>query len=63
MTCTLVLLDEPTTGLDPQSVDLLLATIKDLRDVHHKTVIISTHDNRVAEIADNMIYLSSPKAC
>lgn len=58
--CTLVLLDEPTTGLDVVSVSLLLQTIKDLRDLHHKTVLISTHDHRVADIADQVINLTPP---
>ncbi|KPA84779.1 ABC transporter-like protein [Leptomonas pyrrhocoris] len=56
---SLVLLDEPTSGLDKSAVEVLLGTLKDLRDVHHKTVLISTHDHRVAEIADKVVDLSS----
>lgn len=57
--CTLVLLDEPTTGLDSASVGQILVTIKELRDVYGKTVLISTHDQRVAQIADKVIELDS----
>ncbi|CCW62852.1 unnamed protein product [Phytomonas sp. EM1] len=56
--CSLVLLDEPTTGLDGDTVEKLLITIKELRDVHKKTVLISTHDQRVASISDAVIHLS-----
>ncbi|KAG5470610.1 hypothetical protein LSCM1_01856 [Leishmania martiniquensis] len=54
---SLVLLDEPTTGLDQSAVEVLLRTIEELRDVHHKTVLISTHDRRVAEVADKVVHL------
>lgn len=53
--CSLVLLDEPTTGLDEASVTKLLSAIMDLRDVHKKTVLIATHDHRVAQISDCVI--------
>ncbi|KAG5494759.1 hypothetical protein JIQ42_02374 [Leishmania sp. Namibia] len=59
---SLVLLDEPTTGLDQSAVEVLLETIKELRDIHHKTVLISTHDHRVAEVADKVIDLSTSVA-
>ncbi|GET91549.1 abc transporter-like protein [Leishmania tarentolae] len=55
---SLVLLDEPTTGLDQSAVEVLLEAIRALRDTHHKTVLISTHDHRVAEVADKVIDLS-----
>ncbi|EPY27549.1 ABC transporter-like protein [Strigomonas culicis] len=58
--CTLVLLDEPTTGLDDAATRLLLATIRELRDVYHKTVIISSHDERVREMADKVVDLGRP---
>ncbi|CAM43022.1 ABC transporter-like protein [Leishmania braziliensis MHOM/BR/75/M2904] len=56
---SLVLLDEPTTGLDRNAVELLLESIRELRDTHHKTVLISTHDHRVAEVADKVIDMST----
>ncbi|CBZ29600.1 ABC transporter-like protein [Leishmania mexicana MHOM/GT/2001/U1103] len=59
---SLVLLDEPTTGLDRSAVEVLLEAIKELRDTHHKTVLISTHDHRVAAVADKVINLSGSAA-
>jgi ABC-2 type transport system ATP-binding protein len=44
----LLILDEPFTGLDPVSADVLRAAILDLRR-NGATVILSTHDMTVAE--------------
>ena len=41
---TLLLLDEPTTGLDPRSKLDVQAFIEDLRDHHDATVVLTTHD-------------------
>ncbi len=40
---SLVFLDEPSTGLDPQSRDNLWRHIRDLRDKHGATVFLTTH--------------------
>jgi ABC-2 type transport system ATP-binding protein len=40
---SLVFLDEPSTGLDPQSRDNLWQHIRDLRDKHSATVFLTTH--------------------
>ncbi|KEG08474.1 ABC transporter-like protein [Trypanosoma grayi] len=53
--CTLLLLDEPTTGLDAPSVEHLLATLTELNKVHHKTIVVASHDTRVSAIAHNII--------
>ncbi|WP_286175904.1 ABC transporter ATP-binding protein [Arthrobacter sp. NEB 688] len=39
----LVVLDEPTTGLDPQSRANLWDHIRDLRETHGTTVLVTTH--------------------
>jgi ABC-2 type transport system ATP-binding protein len=41
---TLLLLDEPTTGLDPRSKLDVQAFIEDLRDNHDATIVLTTHD-------------------
>ena len=41
---TLLLLDEPTTGLDPRSKLDVQAFIEDLREHHDATVLLTTHD-------------------
>ncbi len=45
----LLLLDEPTTGLDPRSKREVRAFVEELRDVHDATIVITTHDMEEAE--------------
>jgi ABC-2 type transport system ATP-binding protein len=44
-----LLLDEPTTGLDPRSKIDVQAFVEELRDVHDATILITTHDMDEAE--------------
>src|SRR3989475_1807225 len=44
-----LLLDEPTTGLDPRSKIDVQNFVKELRDVHDATILITTHDMDEAE--------------
>ena len=46
---TLLLLDEPTTGLDPRSKREVQAFIQDMRAVHDTTILLCTHDLAEAE--------------
>ena len=41
---TLLLLDEPTTGLDPRSKLDVQTFIEELRDTHDATIVLTTHD-------------------
>ena len=41
---TLLLLDEPTTGLDPRSKLDVQSFIEELRDSHDATIVLTTHD-------------------
>jgi ABC-2 type transport system ATP-binding protein len=41
---TLLLLDEPTTGLDPRSKLDVQTFIEELRDEHDATILLTTHD-------------------
>lgn len=43
-TPVLLLLDEPTTGLDPRSKLEVRAFVEELRDTHDATIILTTHD-------------------
>ncbi|HHH41178.1 MAG TPA: ABC transporter ATP-binding protein [Chloroflexi bacterium] len=45
----LLLLDEPTTGLDPRSKREVQAFVRELRDVHDATILLTTHDMQEAE--------------
>jgi ABC-2 type transport system ATP-binding protein len=46
---TLLLLDEPTTGLDPRSKREVQAFVEELRDTHGTTILLTTHDMNEAE--------------
>ena len=45
----LLLLDEPTTGLDPRSKREVQAFVRELRDQHGTTILLTTHDMNEAE--------------
>ena len=51
----IVLLDEPSEGLDPQSRRVLWNYIKSMRDVEGKTVILTTHLMDEADRLSNQI--------
>ena len=40
----LLLLDEPTTGLDPRSKLDVQTFVEDMRDEHNATIVLTTHD-------------------
>lgn len=45
----LLLLDEPTTGLDPRSKREVQGFVRELRDVHDATILLTTHDMQEAD--------------
>jgi ABC-2 type transport system ATP-binding protein len=45
----LLLMDEPTTGLDPRSKLEVQGFIEELRDSHDATMVLTTHDMAEAE--------------
>jgi ABC-2 type transport system ATP-binding protein len=51
----LLLLDEPTTGLDPRSKLEVQEFIRDLREAHDTTILLCTHDMREAEILSERV--------
>ena len=51
---TLYVLDEPTTGLHPADVDLLMVQLQDLVDAGHSVVLVE-HDMRVVAASDWII--------
>jgi ABC-2 type transport system ATP-binding protein len=44
-----LLLDEPTTGLDPRSKADVQVFVRELRDTHDATILLTTHDMDEAE--------------
>jgi ABC-2 type transport system ATP-binding protein len=68
---TLLLLDEPTTGLDPRSKLDVQTFIEEMRDTHDATIVLTTHDlaeadrlcDRIAIINDGRIVVEdTPEA-
>jgi ABC-2 type transport system ATP-binding protein len=66
----LMLLDEPTTGLDPRSKLDVQTFIEELRDSHDATIVLTTHDldeadrlcDRIAIINDGRIVVEDTPA-
>jgi ABC-2 type transport system ATP-binding protein len=67
----LLLLDEPTTGLDPRSKQEVQTFIRELRAIHDTTILLCTHDLAEAESlaervgilhAGRLLALSAPDA-
>lgn len=56
---SILILDEPTTGLDPQTRHLLWSTITELRRQSGMTVFLTTHYMEEAADADDIIILDS----
>jgi len=57
-----LLLDEPTTGLDPRSKLEVQAFINELRDTHDATILITTHDmNEADALCDRIAILDEGK--
>ncbi len=54
----LLILDEPTTALDPESRERFFATLKDINRQRNATVIMITHDvGTIGQHASLMLYL------
>jgi len=58
----IIIYDEPTTGIDPISVDKIVALIEDLHDRLSITTLVVTHDLDVGlKIADRLAFLLGGK--
>ena len=57
----ILILDEPTTGLDPQTRKLIWDVIYELRKNHQMTVFLTTHYMEEASEADYVVILDSGK--
>lgn len=54
----LMILDEPTSGVDAKTVEALYALLRDLNRTRHLTVLMVTHDiGRASEIANRVLCL------
>jgi ABC-2 type transport system ATP-binding protein len=58
----LLLLDEPTTGLDPRSKREVQAVVRELNREHGTTILLTTHDMQEAEsLCDRIAIIDSGK--
>ncbi len=56
----LMLLDEPTTGLDPRSKRDVQAFVRQVRDEHDSTILLTTHDMEEAELlCDRIAFIAN----
>jgi len=53
----LVLADEPTGNLDRESADQVMQLLAEINAEDHTTFLISTHDEKIAERCEDLIYL------
>ena len=58
----MLLLDEPTSALDRPTADHLAATFRDICRSQQLTVILVTHDLRLAERIADYLHLSGRRA-
>lgn len=55
----ILLCDEPTGALDSKTGVLVLETLKEMQKEYNKTVIIVTHNQNIAKIADTVIHIKN----
>jgi ABC-2 type transport system ATP-binding protein len=57
----LILLDEPTAGIDEENRDLILRTISDLRNQGRIVLMVNHYAGEMADICDRLIVIKSGK--
>lgn len=57
----ILLCDEPTGALDSKTGKTILALLKEMAEKYGKTVIMVTHNNNVANVADKVIKMKDGK--
>ena len=57
----ILLLDEPTTGLDPETRQIVWRVIDDLKNKHGLTIFLTTHYMEEAANADHVVIISKGK--
>lgn len=59
----LLLADEPTGNLDSETGHTIITLLKDLQRLHGTTLIIATHDEKIAAMADQIIKIENGHLC
>lgn len=55
----ILLCDEPTGALDSETGTLILKVLLNMAKCYHKTIIIVTHNQNIAKMADQIIRVKS----
>ncbi len=58
---SLILADEPTANLDSKNGSKVMQILKDIAKKEKKTVVIVSHDMRIMDVADRVLWLSDGK--
>ena len=58
---SLVLADEPTGNLDSKNSDEIIRLLKEANEKYHQTIMIITHDNNIAKLANRVITIKDGK--
>jgi putative ABC transport system ATP-binding protein len=58
---SLILADEPTGNLDTRSGDEIAGLLRDVSKKYNRTIVMVTHDPRIAAYADRIIFLKDGK--
>ena len=59
----ILFLDEPTGNLDSRNSEKIMQLIKELQEKNNLTVIMVTHDNKIAKSATKIIKIADGKIC
>ena len=57
----ILILDEPTASLDGETGKMIVAFVKEKILNEHRSILIVTHDNRINEYADRIVYMEDGK--
>lgn len=57
----LIIADEPTANLDEKNLNMIIAFIKKIKINYSSSFILATHDDRLCDLADRILYLNDGK--
>jgi len=57
----LLLLDEPTSELDDESTELIVKTLRRLKDKRNRIIIVAGHDSRMESLSSSSLLLENGK--
>ncbi len=58
---TLLLCDEPTGALDSKTGGKIIKLLRDISKKYEKIVVIVTHNSKIAQVADRVLYIQDGK--